>query len=103
MIVNYNCCYIDPYICTQQNVGFGLGWDTQIPRIPNQNKTQKSQSQVKVFVMFGLGLWLLGVVSIGISWDLGVPVQSKSHVFFVGSNAWMAYIFQEYNIICIFQ
>jgi hypothetical protein len=28
-------------------VGFGLGWDTQIPRNSNPNKTQKSQTKLK--------------------------------------------------------
>ncbi len=36
------------YICTQKNVGFGLGWDTQIPRNPNPNKTQMCKPNPKI-------------------------------------------------------
>jgi hypothetical protein len=44
---NKICCLM--FVCSFQtfvpkkNVGFGLGWDTQIPRNPNPNNTQKSQ------------------------------------------------------------
>jgi hypothetical protein len=31
----------------KKNVGFWLGWDTQIPRNPNPNKTHKSHTQPK--------------------------------------------------------
>ncbi len=38
---------------------------------------------VKLLVVFGLGLELLGLVWVGISWDLGVLTQPKTHVFWV--------------------
>ncbi len=89
----------------KKNVGFGLGWDTQ-PKNPKSLKTfPKKNTQkfqflgflgqisgflgqiwekfsefwdiwVKVLVIFGLGLGLLGLVWVGISWDLGVPTQN---------------------------
>jgi hypothetical protein len=37
---------------------------------------------VEVLVIFGLGLGLLGLVWVGISWDLGVPTQPKTTFFF---------------------